>query len=196
MEGAQEGGYQLESRFDASRADPCGYSTSPLLRRAFPSGIGLGDRDKITGIWTLQISTRSKIRISLIFAIGIGACISAAARLADTVEFAHSSDTVYRLSGMYLWALVEMTCLFLVFCITAAPKAFKIEHPARVPKIIWSGKQPDEWNVGGSSGENLRREDSVIVRTTHVTVEITRGEGQAGEYLERAMYNSEHPWVL
>ncbi|KAI3325752.1 hypothetical protein HD806DRAFT_553010 [Xylariaceae sp. AK1471] len=75
-------------------------------------------------IWALQMSKKNKIGVSLMFTIGFLACVAATIRLYETVVFYHSDDLVYAQAGMYLWALAEMTCLFLVFCVPAIPKAF------------------------------------------------------------------------
>ncbi|KAI1077037.1 hypothetical protein F5B20DRAFT_593640 [Whalleya microplaca] len=88
-------------------------------------------------IWSLQMSTKDKIGVSLIFAIGILACISSAVRLFETVKYTKSKDITYAMSGMYLWALAEMTCQFLVFCIPAVPRVFMGKRlPRGVTEIL------------------------------------------------------------
>ncbi|KAH9897419.1 hypothetical protein F4778DRAFT_743523 [Xylariomycetidae sp. FL2044] len=76
-------------------------------------------------IWGLQMSTKNKIGVSLVFTLGFLACVAAAFRTYETVIFYHATDVVYAVSAMYLWVLAEMTCLFLVFCVHVAPKAFR-----------------------------------------------------------------------
>ncbi|KAI1277909.1 hypothetical protein F5Y07DRAFT_398056 [Xylaria sp. FL0933] len=68
-------------------------------------------------IWKLHMSTKRKLAVGTIFAVGIVACISAGFRLTVTVRFYKSDDVVHTEAGMYLVALTEMTCLFLVFCL-------------------------------------------------------------------------------
>ncbi|KAI0432449.1 hypothetical protein F5Y09DRAFT_339667 [Xylaria sp. FL1042] len=70
-----------------------------------------------TTIWNLQMSIKKKIGVGAVFAIGLVACVSAAIRLHVTIQFYKSDDVVYTESGMYLIALAEMTCLFLVLCL-------------------------------------------------------------------------------
>ncbi|KAI3339261.1 hypothetical protein F4824DRAFT_508660 [Ustulina deusta] len=75
-------------------------------------------------IWTLHMTIKKKIGVALVFAIGIFACLSAAIRLHVTLVFYASEDIVFTEGGMYLWALAEMTCLFLVFCVPSIPRMF------------------------------------------------------------------------
>ncbi|KAI1822462.1 hypothetical protein F4861DRAFT_550730 [Xylaria intraflava] len=75
-------------------------------------------------IWSLQMSKKNKIGLSLVFTIGFLAFVSAAFRLYKTIIFYESDDFLFAESGLYLWALAEMTCLWLVFCVPAIPGAF------------------------------------------------------------------------
>ncbi|KAI0538554.1 hypothetical protein GGR58DRAFT_501059 [Xylaria digitata] len=75
-------------------------------------------------IWTLQMPIKKKIGVILVFAIGILSLASAAFRLHSSIAFYRSDDIVYHQAGMYLSALIEMTCLFLIFCVPAIPKVF------------------------------------------------------------------------
>ncbi|CAJ2504502.1 Uu.00g118960.m01.CDS01 [Anthostomella pinea] len=86
----------------------------------------------INTVWHLQLPRRKKINISLVFALGILCCASAAVRLAKAIESFVSPDKTYTLSAVTLWVLTEATCAFLVFCVPAAPKAFKGSRLASV----------------------------------------------------------------
>ena len=46
-------------------------------------------------------------------------------RLAASVDYYHSNDSTYTIAPLSLWALAEMTCIFLVSCMPAAPKVFR-----------------------------------------------------------------------
>lgn len=48
----------------------------------------------------------------------------ACGRLAVTIPYYYSEDTMYTISPVSLWAFVEMTCTFLVFCVPAGPQVF------------------------------------------------------------------------
>ncbi|KAI0469722.1 hypothetical protein GGR56DRAFT_662064 [Xylariaceae sp. FL0804] len=75
-------------------------------------------------IWSLQMSRKRKIGISMIFAIGVLACAAAAARLAFSIKFYLTADETYATAALSFWCMAEMTCMFLIFCGPAAPKAF------------------------------------------------------------------------
>ncbi|KAI8633017.1 hypothetical protein F5Y19DRAFT_471275 [Xylariaceae sp. FL1651] len=81
-------------------------------------------------IWTLQMSTRRKFGISLVFSVGLLACVSAAGRVAPTIEnyypksLAETYDSSYIISQLFLWVIAEQTCVLLVFCVPAIPKVF------------------------------------------------------------------------
>ncbi|KAK3937136.1 hypothetical protein QBC46DRAFT_393350 [Diplogelasinospora grovesii] len=76
-------------------------------------------------IWGLQISLHKKIGVSLIFAMGVFACVAAAFRLAATTVFLRSDDVVYAVSAVALWCLAEMMAVLLVFCVPALPKVIR-----------------------------------------------------------------------
>ncbi|RYP53962.1 hypothetical protein DL769_010422 [Monosporascus sp. CRB-8-3] len=75
-------------------------------------------------IWDLQMSGRRRVGISLIFAIGIVACVSAACRIQAATGWLRSDDMTYHFSSVALWASAELACGMLVFSIPAVPKAF------------------------------------------------------------------------
>ncbi|KAI8623621.1 hypothetical protein F5Y19DRAFT_492473 [Xylariaceae sp. FL1651] len=75
-------------------------------------------------IWSLQLSRKKKIGVSLVFAIGVLACAAATARIVYTVFYFRSDDTAYTLSALSLWLIAEMTCMFMIFAGPAAPQAF------------------------------------------------------------------------
>ncbi|RYP85595.1 hypothetical protein DL769_000936 [Monosporascus sp. CRB-8-3] len=117
-----------------------------------------------TVIWKLKMTKARKIGISLVFAIGIFATISAACRLAATVNYLLSPDSTYLVTGMALWCIAEQTTAILVFCIPALPKMFR--DAALLSKIrssfrTWSGlstrrsgkDEPSSW--AADSGHQL-----------------------------------------
>lgn len=52
------------------------------------------------------------------------ACISAAFRLAVTLQYASAVDAVYHIGPVCFWAYAEMSCGFIVVCIPCVPKIF------------------------------------------------------------------------
>ncbi|KAI0517801.1 hypothetical protein F5B22DRAFT_645504 [Xylaria bambusicola] len=105
-------------------------------------------------IWALQMSLSKKIGVALVFAIGLFACLSAAARLHVTIVFYQSEDVLYTEGAMYLFCLAEMTCLFLVFCVPSIPRVF-VERgvKARFKKILswFIGRAATTQDSGDSS---------------------------------------------
>ncbi|KAI6089741.1 hypothetical protein F4821DRAFT_230826 [Hypoxylon rubiginosum] len=79
-------------------------------------------------IWRLQMTRKRKIGVSLVFAVGLLALSSACSRFGMTVKYVATSDTLYAIASVALWCLAEMTCMILVFCIPAIPKAFSEDH--------------------------------------------------------------------
>ncbi|KAI0000715.1 hypothetical protein F4779DRAFT_604527 [Xylariaceae sp. FL0662B] len=75
-------------------------------------------------IWQLQLTTKRKIGISIIFSMGILACASAAGRCYSTAVLNYEVDAAYGVSTVFLWGIVEMACLLIVFCVPSAPQAF------------------------------------------------------------------------
>ncbi|KAI1176832.1 hypothetical protein F4777DRAFT_544396 [Nemania sp. FL0916] len=81
-------------------------------------------------IWTLQMSRKRRLGISLVFSVGLLACISAAGRIAPTIQnhypktLTETYDSSYIISQLLLWVVAEQTCVLLVFCVPAIPKVF------------------------------------------------------------------------
>ncbi|KAI1778812.1 hypothetical protein F4818DRAFT_230005 [Hypoxylon cercidicola] len=76
-------------------------------------------------IWKLNMAKVTKIGVSVVFAIGTFACISAAFRLNATIQYLLSEDATYYVSGMALWCLAEITSVLLVLCVPTIPKVFR-----------------------------------------------------------------------
>ncbi|KAL7624923.1 hypothetical protein AAE478_004137 [Parahypoxylon ruwenzoriense] len=115
-------------------------------------------------IWNLHMSTQKKAGIGLLFIIGALACGAAVARTAYSFRFYKSDDTAYTLSAVSLWAIAEMTCMFLVFCGPAAPKAIKSLESTPLLKS-WTGssktqkdsKSAPSWLQGNSNSSGSNR---------------------------------------
>ncbi|KAI1652471.1 hypothetical protein F4813DRAFT_394637 [Daldinia decipiens] len=101
-------------------------------------------------IWRLDMSTKRRIGVCVIFAIGVlltlyvilsfdtsefggrqnanirkhySCCASAGLRLRAILNYSRSDDIIYYTAPVMLWALAEMTCMFLIF---GTPSAVKI----------------------------------------------------------------------
>ncbi|RYP67185.1 hypothetical protein DL770_008675 [Monosporascus sp. CRB-9-2] len=75
-------------------------------------------------IWGLHTSMQIKLGVSVVFAIGIFACITATARLVFAVRRSASADFTYTASAVILCAIAEGLCGILVMCIPSFPKVF------------------------------------------------------------------------
>ncbi|GAB1192744.1 hypothetical protein APSETT444_001940 [Aspergillus pseudonomiae] len=73
-------------------------------------------------IWSLHMNWQKKMGISIIFGVGILASIAACFRLAHTVTFAKSTDTMYFIGPLLFWACAEMTCGFFIFSVPCLSK--------------------------------------------------------------------------
>ncbi|KAI6084003.1 hypothetical protein F4821DRAFT_271385 [Hypoxylon rubiginosum] len=86
-------------------------------------------------IWGLKMSTKTKVGVSFIFAIGIICIIAAGFRLGAELDYSKSDDVLYNVSPVLLWALAEMTCMFLVF---GVPSGSKILSDSRLASRLAS----------------------------------------------------------
>ncbi|KAI1812314.1 hypothetical protein GGS20DRAFT_591748 [Poronia punctata] len=76
-------------------------------------------------IWRLQMKTKRKIGIAIIFTIGICACAATAYRLYASLRFWHLDDTVYGIGDLALATDAELVCAVLVYHVPMLPRAFK-----------------------------------------------------------------------
>ncbi|KAI0442915.1 hypothetical protein F4803DRAFT_517274 [Xylaria telfairii] len=103
-------------------------------------------------IWSLHMSLKKKLGVSVIFSLGVLACLSAILRLVSTIEYSTSPDVTYAVSAVILWALAEMTCGFIVLGMPTAPKVLiEMRLVSRIKSSFrsWTGtNQSDSKNTG------------------------------------------------
>ncbi|KAI0809644.1 hypothetical protein GGR55DRAFT_679478 [Xylaria sp. FL0064] len=75
-------------------------------------------------IWRLKMPRQKKIGVSLVFAVGVIACLVGAARVSRAVVYYLSNDNIYNVSAVFLWCTAELSISFLVFSLPAIPKVF------------------------------------------------------------------------
>ncbi|KAI0456763.1 hypothetical protein F5B21DRAFT_466694 [Xylaria acuta] len=91
-------------------------------------------------IWKLNMPTKRKIGISVIFAIGLFACAASLIRLVETVRHAESPDFTYTFSGIMLVSASEIALGYLVICVPYFPKVFSsVDLTALKSKLSFSG---------------------------------------------------------
>ncbi|KAI0017018.1 hypothetical protein F4780DRAFT_630616 [Xylariomycetidae sp. FL0641] len=74
-------------------------------------------------IWSLNMSTKKKMAISLIFASGLLACVFGSIRLGLIFWLYSSADITYRMYPPSLWGVGEISLGFVVFCLPSVPMA-------------------------------------------------------------------------
>ncbi|KAI0890639.1 uncharacterized protein GGS22DRAFT_16406 [Annulohypoxylon maeteangense] len=87
-------------------------------------------------IWRLHMTTKKKIGVSLIFAIGILVVATGICRLAATIQYFTNPDTIFVAYHVYLWCLAEITLVILVLCVPTIPRIFT--EGTQVSKIFTS----------------------------------------------------------
>ncbi|RYP41496.1 hypothetical protein DL767_001001 [Monosporascus sp. MG133] len=89
-------------------------------------------------IWSLQMSTRKKLGVSFVFAVGVLGCVAAAARLAMIIDKRDSQDTSFSIAVISLATLIESSCGFLIICAAAMPR-FVTESKRILRSKRWAG---------------------------------------------------------
>ncbi|CAI6081636.1 unnamed protein product [Clonostachys chloroleuca] len=89
-------------------------------------------------IWKLKMDLRRKIGVSIIFSMGLMACVCAASRIAYTWRVDYTGNVTRDIGPVYFWSLAESTCAVMVFCVPALPKAFSDSAAFKFMKSTWS----------------------------------------------------------
>ncbi|CAG8972274.1 hypothetical protein HYALB_00001672 [Hymenoscyphus albidus] len=87
---------------------------SDLIIVGLPQGI----------IWKLHMSFRRKLGVSLIFAIGLFACVAGILRLTFTIILSHNDDATWYTSLMALFGMTELSFGTITSCLPSLAKAF------------------------------------------------------------------------
>jgi hypothetical protein len=83
-------------------------------------------------IWSLRIDRRRKLRISLVFSVGLMATACAVGRAVVSFDIIYTiGDSTYTMTPQLLWAVPEVTCVLLVLCLPALPRIFADQSPLR-----------------------------------------------------------------
>ncbi|RYP20875.1 hypothetical protein DL767_009381 [Monosporascus sp. MG133] len=76
-------------------------------------------------IWELKMSWQKKLGVSVVFGLGVLACVSAAVRLSVTVTFGYDPDQMFALGPLVFWVDAESTCAFFIMCMPCLPKILR-----------------------------------------------------------------------
>ncbi|KAI1078175.1 hypothetical protein F5B20DRAFT_231253 [Whalleya microplaca] len=159
-------------------------------------------------IWKLSLSIRQKLGVSVVFSVGLIACVCAAGRVASAFNLSSSLDTTFAYSGYLIWGIAEVTTAQLVFYVPALPIAFRglglvsILNTLLPPKkrklggpqnLLSQGNQRHSWpqtaRRGVPIGEYSRMEENIGVSLTELEPVKTRSEHEQIQHEESAMYN-------
>ncbi|KAI0521453.1 hypothetical protein F5B22DRAFT_573897 [Xylaria bambusicola] len=76
-------------------------------------------------IWKLHMSSRRKLGVAAIFAVGLLGCVAAVVRMVVSIQYSHSRDETYTFFTVCVWSVVEQTCGLIIFCVPVIPKTFQ-----------------------------------------------------------------------
>lgn len=93
-------------------------------------------------------------------------CVAAILRVVVTIKYVSFDDVTYNVSPVALWALAEMTSVFLVACVPAAPKVFMSKgivtrFASRFASWagLWSRKPVSEFHASPYTLRNAERQN-------------------------------------
>ncbi|KAI1754179.1 cytochrome P450 [Xylaria castorea] len=139
-------------------------------------------------IWSLNMSMHRRIGFSIVFSVGLLACGTAIGRAYLVTILDYQGDILYELSKTNLLAFVEVTCVLLVFCVPAIPRAFSEKTVLfRVVSTLRSWTQ----HLTSLSTERLRQSDHSASRFpptigSEPNKHIQRGSDEEGQALSLA----------
>ncbi|KAH8423611.1 uncharacterized protein LDX57_001371 [Aspergillus melleus] len=114
-------------------------------------------------IWTLKMTWRKRMGVSVIFGLGLLACVSAAFRLAVTIQHSEALDSIYHLAPLVFWATAEMSCGFFIVCLPCIPKILKETGVSRNIKRAFgmktsgtNSKGIEHYGVSGRSTDHAK----------------------------------------
>lgn len=102
----------------------------------------------IRWVWKLQLDTKRKLRISMVFAVGLCACVSSIMRLHARVRWGKSLDQTYYLCLDGLWIWGEVTGGIVCACLPMAnrcPSQLVLRIKARILSYKDSRKENSRW---------------------------------------------------
>ncbi|CAH0054246.1 unnamed protein product [Clonostachys solani] len=153
-------------------------------------------------IWKLKLKTSKKIGVSIVFGLGLLACVCAAVRLSDTMKLVNNTDdAVYYIGIVGFWAFAEMTCGFFICCLPCIPK---ILHDTGVLRSIkrklgmnTATTAPTSGERYGTNGSSNRRNYEANHSTSYYKLDedgvpmTTIGGTQSTEYLHGGQNGSD-----
>ncbi|KAJ3467866.1 hypothetical protein MRS44_005430 [Fusarium solani] len=105
-------------------------------------------------IWKLNMGWKKRLGVSVIFSLGLLACISAAFRLASTVAYGDSEDDVFNPGPLIFRTTAEMTCGFFIIYAPCGPMILRESGVlAKIKKVIGMATRSKSTNQRGGQYE-------------------------------------------
>lgn len=86
-------------------------------------------------IWKLNLATKQKIGVSIIFSLGVLACGAALGRVISGRTWIYGGDSTWAAGAPTMCVIAEMTCAFIVFCAPIVPKVFRSQKTGVITKV-------------------------------------------------------------
>ncbi|KAK3329250.1 hypothetical protein B0H66DRAFT_17417 [Apodospora peruviana] len=117
-------------------------------------------------IWVLKMTNARRFGVSIVFGVGLLACICAAGRLYASATTEYEGDAIYTVSSSFYWGFTEVTCGVMVYCFPAIPKAFadnsvlskvasSLQSLKRLTKFPGSGGGDSATGMKGPDGNSI-----------------------------------------
>ncbi|KAI3391805.1 hypothetical protein diail_6795 [Diaporthe ilicicola] len=140
-------------------------------------------------IWTLNMSRRHKIGVSVVFALGIAACAASIVRLYYSISRLESAEVIYDLSYIMLTAVGEGTCFILALCAPSVPQALTgLKRHCLLPCF-------PSWGRVASIVGRRRSQESLKETTTTYSVTAWPASAEENNTRQWQMTSSEHHLV-
>ncbi|KAH7305458.1 hypothetical protein B0I35DRAFT_362170 [Stachybotrys elegans] len=130
-------------------------------------------------IWNLDVSNKKRIGVSIIFSIGLLACVCAIGRTITNMRLDYEGDVTYESSDPFFWGLAECTGALVVFCMHSFPLVFS-KIPALhilASNLVKSFKARDS---AGSSHTKSKSSEDISLRD-YKRIEEGRAERRDSE---------------
>ncbi|KAI9656267.1 MAG: hypothetical protein M1821_004930 [Bathelium mastoideum] len=103
-------------------------------------------------IWRLQMPKKKKIQISLIFLVGVIACISAIIRVPFTIQLAASEDITWYTWKEGIWTYPEIASGIVAACLPSSAKFFQSLRETKLFAFFASRSRTAPKTLGASPG--------------------------------------------
>ncbi|KAI0864827.1 hypothetical protein F4860DRAFT_463520 [Xylaria cubensis] len=117
-------------------------------------------------IWTLHMTPKKKIGVSLTFGVGLFACFAAIFRLVESVKLNGSKDQVYDSAPTALWAIGEMASAFIIFSAPSIPRLFR-HHDGLMSRIFKNRSSSSSRRQKGAPSSNRPQDITPVVDGDH-----------------------------